>query len=80
MITYRINVRNLQGIGNNRTGGAAPSGPHRNVIILCIFYKIPNNQEIINKAHIFYRIQFVIQPLPQLLSHYIIALFDSFPA
>ena len=53
----------LQGIGDNRAGGAAPARPEDNALVFAPADEVGDNQEIAVEAHLLDNPQLVISPL-----------------
>ncbi len=65
LIPYRIDAGDPQRIGHQASCRRTSPGPHCDPVILCIFDKIPYDQEIIHISHLPDDGQFIIQPLLQ---------------
>src|SRR5215208_7385031 len=57
-----IEVRDLQRVGDDGSGRRSPSGPDRDLPVLRILDKIPDDQEVVCEAHLPYGLQLELEP------------------
>ena len=67
VISYRIDVRNLQAISNDRSRRRAPARPHHDSVVFGIVDEVPYNQEIFHIPHALDCSELIVQPVFQFL-------------
>ena len=77
MITDRIDIRDAETVGNHGAGRRAAPRSHGNPVLFRKPDEIPDDQEIIDKAHRPDGLKFEVEPVLQFRCHRIIALNEA---
>ena len=80
IVTDRIQLGDPQGISNQASSCRTSARSYHDLMIPCIFNKVPHDQEIIHVSHIFDCGKLIIQTAFQLFCHRIVSFFQAFPA
>ncbi len=76
----RIQIRNIQAIGDDRAGRAAAARPHRDSGLPCKLHKVRHNEKIVHISHLLNHLHLVFQLLPAGLRRFGIPFFESLQA
>ena len=76
-VLQRIHLGDAGAVGDEAARAAAAAGAHRDIVILRVFYVVPDDEEVFVEAHLVDDSQLIVEPLAHLVGDDVVLLFQA---